>query len=539
MPELDNRPELPEIFPQDEVVVDGEEHTFKVSKLDNSTQAQLEYTLDKAPVEEIEYVQGVDEQGNSRSFSNGVDYELTSKTETVISDFEFDESEEKYLLRYEVDAGTDAVSGESSGSFTKGTDYDILDSHNHSGDTFVWLDDGSTPEKQEQFTIQYEVTSPSSLLEWQADGENLPKANSRFFVTYRAESIISRYLDAHEQELDNVDDAIQEAINSKFIDTASGDSLDEIGKLFGQTIGKRRGRSDTQYRIYLKSVVQSFISRGTVNGIKLAVSAATDIPLENVTINEDFENNEYEVEVIPTTSIPENIIEEVADIADPSGVSQSITRFAIPKDNTGIDETTFFTEGQQISDDTDVSGTTAVDDNTFSAADEAGIIGTILIDPNFTLVSDTTSLSDVAVTNRAEANDTLATDDAFAIDPNKKPATDDVKIQEGLDIEAVKKNAHRWEKTNDPNVETRWSFSEWTIPSVLERLLSDISFIDDSTNIPPKSAEVSESFLSDDDTSFRFADGSTADTSGFSDSLTISVAPVLWESNDWGSFKWA
>jgi len=327
MPDLVNRPELPEIFPQDEVTVEGEEHTFKVSELDTGTQAQYEYTLDKAPIEEIQSVQGVDQDGNSRTFSNGVDYELTAKSETVISDFDFDEDEDEYLLRYPVDTGTDSVTDDSGDSFTRGTDYAILDSEDHYGDMLVWLDGGDTPQDNETFTAIYEVTFPSSVLQWQTDGENLPQANSLFYVTYRADSIISRYLDAHEDELDDVEDALQEVINNKFVDSASGDGLDELGKLFGPTIGKRRGRSDAQYRIYLKSVVQSFVSRGTVNGIKLAISAATEVPLEDIVINEDFEQVQYEVQVQAATPVTVELLEEVAEIADPSGVDQVRTRF--------------------------------------------------------------------------------------------------------------------------------------------------------------------------------------------------------------------
>jgi len=445
MPDLVNRPELPEIFPQDEVTVEGEEHTFKVSELDTGTQAQYEYTLDKAPIEEIQSVQGVDQDGNSRTFSNGVDYELTAKSETVISDFDFDEDEDEYLLRYPVDTGTDSVTDDSGDSFTRGTDYAILDSEDHYGDMLVWLDGGDTPQDNETFTAIYEVTFPSSVLQWQTDGENLPQANSLFYVTYRADSIISRYLDAHEDELDDVEDALQEVINNKFLDSASGDGLDELGKLFGPTIGKRRGRSDAQYRIYLKSVVQSFVSRGTVNGIKLAISAATEVPLEDIVINEDFEQVQYEVQVQAATPVTVELLEEVAEIADPSGVDQVRTRFITDPDLTEVNDQISVTEGQQLFDDMTVADTVAnygfgtegavfeditsddavlIDPNQNTASDDMTSDDATAINPNtFTVADDMTSLDAVA-TPRGEANETITVDEAVALDPNLTTTTD-------------------------------------------------------------------------------------------------------------------
>jgi len=579
MVNLDNRPELPEIFPQDEVTVEGEEHTFKVSELDSGTQAQYEYTLDKAPIAEIQSVQGVDQDGNSRTFSNGVDYELTSKTETVISDFEFDADIDDYLLRYRVDTGTDTITDESGDSYVRGTDYAIQDSDDHYGDMVVWLEDGDTPEDNETFTVVYDVTFPTSVLQWQTDGENLPQANSIFYVTYRADSIISRYLDAHEDELDDVEEALQEVINNKFVDTASGDALDELGKLFGSTIGKRRGRSDEQYRIYLKSIVQSFVSRGTVNGIKLAVSAATEVPLEDIQINEDFTDVEYEIQVQAATPVTVELLEEVAEIADPSGVDQVRTRFTTEPDETEVRDQVSVTEGQQLAEDMAVDDTTAnfgfgtegavfedivvddataVNDNKFLVTDEMGADDANAIDPNLTTFAEDVGLDDEGVANRAEANETLATDDAFAIDPNLTTSDEDVSVEETLGVEPSDKNAHRWEDDGEPST-TGWDFFEWTEILDFTSTASDTAFSDDAATVPPKDAVVSESFFSGDAVDVRFnvtsitdttggadnvtlqtKEGNTTDTGGSADTVTnVTTASVAWESNNWGSFNWA
>lgn len=561
MPDLVNRPELPELFPQDEVTVEGEEHTFKVSELDSGTQAQYEYTLDKAPVAEIQSVQGVDQDGNSRTFSNGVDYELTPKTETVIGDFTFDEDTDEYLLRYQVDLGTDSATDDSGDTYTRGTDYAIVDSDDHYGDMLVWLEDGDTPEDNETFTVIYDVTFPTSVLQWQTDGNNLPQASSIFYVTYRAESVISRYLDAHEDELDDVEGALQEVINNKFVDSASGEALDELGKLFGPTIGKRRGRSDQQYRIYLKSIVQSFVSRGTVNGIKLAISAATEVPLDDIVINEDFEDVEYEVQVQASTPVTVELLEEVAEIADPSGVDQVRTRFVTDPDETGVDEFLDITEGQQIFEDMGTADTTAnFGFGTEGATFEDVVFNdTIAVNPNKFSTSDTAFADEtVAIDpNRAEASETLATDDASAIDPNLTQIAEDIALAETLNVEPSNKNAHRWEDDGSPDT-TGWNFFEWTEIIDLTGSTSDTAFADDAATVPPKDAVTSDSSLSDDSVEVRFnvesttdtaftddavtippKDATTADTGGSDDTVTnISSTLVAWDTNDWNTLEW-
>jgi hypothetical protein len=601
MAELETRPDLPEIFPQDDVLVEGEEHTFKVSEIEDfgtgdDTRAQYEYTLDKAPIEVIQSVQGVDQDGNSRTFNNGEDYELTAKTETVISDYEYEEGRaDAYILRYNVDFGTGVVTDDSGDSYTNGTDYAIESSDSHYGDNLVWLDGGDTPEDNEQFTVRYDVTFPTSVLQWQTDADNLPRANSRFYVTYRADSIISRYLDAHEDKLDDVNHALQEVINNKFVDSASAEALDELGKLFGPTIGKRRGRNDQQYRIYLKSVVQSFVSRGTVNGIKLAVSAATDIPIEDIEINEDFGQVQYEIQVQATTPVTVELLEEVAEIADPSGVDQVGTRFVTDPDEMEVNDQLSVTEGQQLFDDMAVADTTAnfgfgtegaifedvvtddgviVNDNKFVTTDVFGSDDAVLIDPNKNTVPDEMAAADEGVANRAEANETLATDDAFAIDPRTTdvPETVDatdtiatprgfadeiVDISEVLNVEPSNKNQHRWEDDGEPST-TGWNFFEWTELIELARALSDTAFVDDAATVPPKDAIVSDEFASADSVEVRFnvesvsdtaflddavtippKDAITADTSGSADAVTnVSSTLVAWDTNDWGAFDW-
>lgn len=256
----------------------------------------------------------------------------------------------------------------------------------------------------------YELSSDKEEILWL--NNDRPDAGTIFFITYNTESIISRYVESSEEEFENIDEKIISAVQGKFVGQAEGRELDEIGKLFGQTIGKRRGRTDTQYSIYLQSVVQSFISRGTKTGIKLAISAATDVPVADITINENFDTNEYEVIVIPDTAVKVSLLEEIADIADPSGIDQVRTRFPV-SDQMGVDDMAAFT----FSD----ASTTDV----MASADATGIFSRRIVD-------------------------SMASDDAVTIPP-KDAATSDTMFAD--DSNASQQTAVEWESSswNDMN----------------------------------------------------------------------------------------
>jgi len=359
MTDVDTRPQLPDVFPQTNVTVTGETHRYTVSQTDSGPEPKLDYVLNKAPVEVVQSIQGTDQDGTSRTFNNGVDYELTALDDTVSDEFEYEPRKQYYLLRYNPLQGSTTVTDSDGVTYTEGGDYLIVESDEHYGDSLEWSDGGDRPDDDQQFIVEYEISIPNCVISWQTDGANLPQAGSEFYVTYRAESVISRYLDAHESELEGVEQQFHEIISNKFVDQASGDALDELGKLFGPVIGERRGRTDTQYRIYLKSVVRSFISRGTTEGIKLAVSAATEVPIDDITINEDFDNVEYEVEVIPDTPVTVELLENVAEIADPSGVNQVRTRFVVGPDEVQSDDSVSITGGIQVPDNVGMTDSTA------------------------------------------------------------------------------------------------------------------------------------------------------------------------------------
>jgi hypothetical protein len=436
--ELDNRPNLPELIPSSDVTVNGEEFTYEEFTIDSGTTEKYEYVLSKGPINNIKRITGIDRSGGARTFSNGTDYELVDEVKSQIESFTYSSNQTDYELVSPPDSRTLDVIDESGDTFVQGTDYEIVNPDGVAADVIRWKDGGDTPDVQEAFSADYETTFADSVVQWQTDANNLPQPGTEFYVTYRAPSIVSRYLDTHEDKLNSVEEEIQRVIEGKFIESATGQELDEIGKLFGPLIGKRRDRTDDQYRIYLKSVVQSFTSRGTVNGIKLAISAATDVPLEDIVINEDFTNVEYEVQVQAATPVTVELLEQVAEIADPSGVDQVRTRFVIPDEETSVNDIIDITEGQQIFDDITVNDSTA----NFGFGKEGAVFENITVD-------------DATAVNPNKINvgiDTVTANDVTAINPNTFAVSDENTTSD--DTTATTVEGVAWDNEN-------WDSFDW------------------------------------------------------------------------------
>jgi len=542
MTDIDNRPELPDVFPQTDVTVTGETHRYKVSQTDSGPEPKLDYVLDKAPVDEVQSIQGTDQNGTSRTFSNGVDYELTALDDTVSDQFEYEPEQQYYLLRYDPLQGSTTVTDSDGTTYIEGSDYLIVESDEHYGDSLEWKDGGARPSDDQLFTVEYDISIKNCVISWQTDGANLPQAGSEFYVTYRAESVISRYLDAHESELEKAEQQFHEIISNKFVDKASGEALDELGKLFGPIIGKRRGRNDTQYRIYLKSVVQSFISRGTVEGIKLAISAATEVPIDDITINEDFENVEYEVQVNPDTPVTVELLENVAEIADPSGVNQVRTRFVIDPDEVQSNDKISIIGGIQVPDTFGAADTTA----NFGFGTEGAVFDDLLsedstrVDPNlFDAGIDQISANDSNAidTNKSSSSDNLSVDDGTLI--SRAFSDEDVTLGETFNVESLNKNAHKWEDTDDPAVETEWDFFEWTELRDLDQSTVDTAFLDDAVDIIFNETSTTDTAVADDAVQIPPTDANTADTSGSDDGVAnVSQELVAWDTRDWNTLEW-
>jgi len=138
-------------------------------------------------------------------------------------------------------------------------------------------------------------------------------------------SVFANFINAHESEIKKFDADLDYVLQSRHVDEAHSSDLEKIGSKFGE-LGKRRGRSDEEYRAYLKGIVQSFRGRGTKPGLKFAIGSAVGTDPENVIIDEDFQNNEYGVRIDDTdVGFLSSVVDDVAELADPSGVELSST----------------------------------------------------------------------------------------------------------------------------------------------------------------------------------------------------------------------
>lgn len=155
-----------------------------------------------------------------------------------------------------------------------------------------------------------------------------------FFPDFLAKSpsdTFYKYVDAHQDEVETYENDIDQVRKSHYVDEASGDNLDRIGAIFGD-FGKRRGRDDQEYRIFLKSIVQSFKGRGTVDGVGFAVSAGLNVDKAGVSLDEFFTDLEYDLIIQSWTDHRTTTIADMADLADASVSRLKDIVYKVPDD---------------------------------------------------------------------------------------------------------------------------------------------------------------------------------------------------------------
>jgi len=158
------------------------------------------------------------------------------------------------------------------------------------------------------------------------------------------DSRLAAVIEAIQSEFDDFKSDTDDVQDSLFIDTADGGSLDQIGADFG-LIGRRRGRDDTAYRQFLRSVVPAFDGRGTERDVELAVAAGVAVDPGKIDLRQDFSNREYEVELFDWTPHRTGTVRDLADLADPVAVDRvdplyyfsDLVTVAVASDATEID----------------------------------------------------------------------------------------------------------------------------------------------------------------------------------------------------------
>jgi len=131
---------------------------------------------------------------------------------------------------------------------------------------------------------------------------------------------VGKWVDAHQVELDVVDADIDEVVDSHQILNAPGEDLDRLGGFFGE-LGKRRNRSDSEYRQALLALYSAVISTGRAKDVREAIAAATLVQESAVSAPENTQELEYDI-VVEDWDREHRIqqVENAADLADASVV---------------------------------------------------------------------------------------------------------------------------------------------------------------------------------------------------------------------------
>jgi len=376
-------------------------------------------------------------------------------------------------------------------------------------------------------------------------GGKSPDTGTEFYVTYTARSILDRYIEGHEEEINTVDEKRQRSIDDRFVDRATGTELEEIGSLFG-SLGERRGRDDNEYRLYLKSLVQSFSGRGRKDDLKFAVASAFGSGSASFRIEENFEEVEYTIELDDWPPHKVGTLVELLELADPSGVELRKISYNLDTERVGVEEI-IETSISEILEQDDVGSDDVIEisPNLLKLLEE--VVGKDTVDINkdrFTEI-DTTGVKDTGIANRIAVNNILEADDVLDIDSGltetvditdisdpvaipRRATTDTTDISdpvasprasvdeetssgEELDVQPSKKNKHRWEDDKSSD-RTAWNFFEWTELIELTRNIGDGVSFSDSAVSPPTDAVVSEEFFVSDAASVPKTDATVSDT---------------------------
>lgn len=225
-------------------------------------------------------------------------------------------------------------------------------------------------------------------------------------VPKRESARLRRFVDAHDEQLLEIDDDIIDAVASHQIDNASDQELDQIGRIFG-SLGRRRDRSDDSvYRAYLKSLVQSFSGRGTVPGVRFAVAAGLNTQADQIGLEEHYDDLEYSIVLDDWGPHSGRSLEELAELSDASVSRLRTIRYTFDPQPVAINDPI------EIGDD-------------FTADDESVITDTLSIYESIELVDNVLEAVDSYVVNpKNVVGDGSITSDSYQIDPNRTETSD-------------------------------------------------------------------------------------------------------------------
>jgi len=289
-----------------------------------------------------------------------------------------------------------------------------------------------------------------------------------------SDSTIVKFLDAFSSEADDFGDDLDTIRESHYVDLASGDALDEIGKQYGP-LGRRDERDDSSYRTYLKSLVQVFQYRGTVPGIIAATSAGLGIRERYVDVYEHFndpeseiltekERREYTITLNEWTPHNVSTIEQLANLSDASTSDLRKIRYAVDEEETGVADVVSVVTSEIIQEFVSANDITEIDANKIQLIEVLGSSESIVTtegDPNESVwgQDDWSFAQWSQFAELAEAvTETIASTDTTALNTNKPAVTETNGVAETI-VADVSVNDITWE-------EDSWGSMQWTSQNI-------------------------------------------------------------------------
>jgi hypothetical protein len=143
------------------------------------------------------------------------------------------------------------------------------------------------------------------------------------FPLFREDSELRVTVESFQAQIDEFRNDTTTVKRSLFVETATGQSLDLIGDDFG-LVGRRRNRDDGEYRQFLQGLIPAFDGRGTEQDVEIAVAAGVAQNPSVVDLRQDFQNREYELEILGGNWIAHRsaTTRNLAELADPVAVDR-------------------------------------------------------------------------------------------------------------------------------------------------------------------------------------------------------------------------
>lgn len=94
--------------------------------------------------------------------------------------------------------------------------------------------------------------------------EHVETALSRILYQFKEKPKFEAFITAFVQQFQDIEDVIGQLLTDRQIDTATGENLNVLGRIVGQP---REGRTDADYRLWIKARIQINKSSGTTEEI--------------------------------------------------------------------------------------------------------------------------------------------------------------------------------------------------------------------------------------------------------------------------------